>query len=80
MTGFTLLLTAVVVFFLVAAACFPLNDGLRAMLTSVGLIDPLTEFVGSMNQPLTFVATFVGSPAMSLVPLEASTANGTFPP
>lgn len=45
--------------FLVAAACFPLNDAIRAMLTGAGLIDPLTEFVGSMNQPLTFVATFV---------------------
>ena len=45
--------------FLVAAVCFPLNDAIRAMLTSAGLIDPLTEFVGSMNQPLTFVATFV---------------------
>ena len=45
--------------FLVAAACFPLNDAIRAMLTSAGLIDPLTEFVGSMSQPITFVATFV---------------------
>lgn len=45
--------------FLVAAACFPLNDAIRAMLTSAGLIDPLTEFVGSMNQLLTFFATFV---------------------
>lgn len=44
--------------FLVAAACFPLNDAIRAMLTDAGLIDPLTEFVGSMSQPLTFVATF----------------------
>ena len=44
--------------FLVAAACFPLNDAIRAMLTSVGLIDPLTEFVGAMSQPLSFVATF----------------------
>ena len=45
--------------FLVAAACFPLNDAIRAMLASAGLIGPLTEFVGSMSQPLTFVATFV---------------------
>jgi hypothetical protein len=45
--------------FLVAALCFPLNDAIRAMLTSAGLIDPLTELIGSMNQPLTFVATFV---------------------
>jgi hypothetical protein len=45
--------------FLVAAAFFPLNDAIRAMLTSAGLIDPLTEFVGSMSQPITFVATFV---------------------
>ena len=45
--------------FLAAAAFFPLNDAIRSLLASFGLIDPLTEFVGSMNQPLTFVATFV---------------------
>lgn len=45
--------------FLVAALCFPLNDAIRTMLTSAALIDPLTEFVGSMSQPFTFVATFV---------------------
>lgn len=45
--------------FLVAAACFPLNDAIRAGLASAGSIDPLTELVGSMSQPLTFVATFV---------------------
>lgn len=45
--------------FLVAAACFPLNDAIRFLLASTGLIDPLTEMVASMSQPLTFVATFV---------------------
>jgi len=44
---------------LVAAACFPLNDFIRSLLTSTGLIDPLTETVASMSQPFTFVATFV---------------------
>ena len=44
--------------FLVAALCFFLNEGIRSVLTSFGLIDPLTEIVGSMSQPLTFVATF----------------------
>ena len=45
--------------FLLAACCFPLNDALRAALSNFGLIDPLTQFVGSMSQPLTFVGTFV---------------------
>jgi hypothetical protein len=44
--------------FLAAAFCFPLNDVIYALLTSLGLIDPLTELVGSMSQPLAFVATF----------------------
>ena len=45
--------------FLVAAFCFPLNDAIRALLAKASLVDPLTEFVGSMSQPPTFVATFV---------------------
>ena len=45
--------------FLAAALCFPLNDAIRLLLANFGLIDPLTELVGSMSQPLTFIATFV---------------------
>jgi hypothetical protein len=44
--------------FLVAGLCFFLNEGIRSLLASFGLIDPLTEVVGSMSQPLTFIATF----------------------
>ncbi len=44
--------------FLAAAACFFLNEAIRSLLTSFGLIDPLTAFVGSMSQPLTFTGTF----------------------
>ncbi len=44
--------------FLLAASFFLLNELIRSLLTSFSLIDPLTEFVGSMSQPLTFVATF----------------------
>ena len=44
--------------FLVAALCFFLNEGIRSVLTSFDLIDPLTEVVGSMSQPLTFIAAF----------------------
>ena len=44
--------------FLVAGACFFLNEAIGSLLTSFGLIDPLTAFVGSMSQPLTFIATF----------------------
>ena len=44
--------------FLVAGFCFPLNEAIRSLLTRFGLIDPLTEIVGSMSQPLTFVASF----------------------
>ncbi|WP_332768712.1 hypothetical protein [Phenylobacterium sp.] len=44
--------------FLVAGFCFFLNEAIRSLLTRFGLIDPLTEIVGSMSQPLTFVASF----------------------
>lgn len=45
--------------FLIAGACFIANEAIRSLLASFGLIDPLTEIVGSMRQPLTFVATFM---------------------
>ena len=45
--------------FLVPGLGFFLNEAIRSSLTSFGLIDPLTQFVGSMNRPMTFVATFV---------------------
>jgi len=44
--------------FLVAGFCFFLNEAIRFLLMSFGLIDPLTEIVGSMSQPLTFIASF----------------------
>ena len=44
--------------FLAAGFCFPFNDAIYSLLTSLGLIDPLTDIVGSMSQPLTFVAIF----------------------
>lgn len=44
--------------FLVAGLCFFLNEAIRSLLTSFGLINPLTELVGSMSQPLTFIASF----------------------
>ena len=44
--------------FLVPGLGFFLNEAIRSLLTNFGLIDPLTEFVGSMSQPLTFVASF----------------------
>ncbi|MEW5683959.1 MAG: hypothetical protein AB1942_03465 [Pseudomonadota bacterium] len=44
--------------FLAAALCFPLNEAIRALLTRYDLIDPLTAFVGSLSQPLTFLAGF----------------------
>ena len=44
--------------YLLAAAFFVLNEVIRSVLTAVDLIDPLTRFVGSLSQPVTFVATF----------------------
>lgn len=44
--------------FLVAALCFVLNEVIRSLLARFGLIDPLTEFIGSMSQPLTFIGSF----------------------
>ena len=58
--------------FLLAAAFFPLNDAIRSLLAGFGLIDPLTELVGAISQPLTFTATFV-----LMVSLLAATALPT---
>lgn len=44
--------------FLAAGFCFPFNDAIYSLLTSLGLIDPLTEIVGSMSQTLAFITTF----------------------
>jgi hypothetical protein len=44
---------------LLAASFFGLNDWIRSVLADRGLIGPLTELVGSMNQTLTFVGTFL---------------------
>lgn len=44
--------------FLVPGLGFFLNEAIRSLLASFGLIDPLTELVGSMSQPLTFIASF----------------------
>lgn len=44
--------------FLLAALFFFLNELIRSSLSRFDLIDPLTEFVGSMSQPVTFIGTF----------------------
>jgi hypothetical protein len=44
--------------FLLPGLFFFLNDAIRSLLTAQGLIDPLTGFVGSLSQPLTFAVTF----------------------
>lgn len=44
--------------FLFAGSFFFINEAIRSLLARYGLIDPLTQIVGSMSQPLTFVATF----------------------
>lgn len=44
--------------YLLAGFCFWLNEGIRSLLTQSGLIDPLTRLIGSMSQPITFVASF----------------------
>ncbi len=44
---------------MLAAVYFLLNEVIRASLAKRELIGPLTEFVGSMNKPLTFVGSFV---------------------
>lgn len=45
--------------FLVAGGSFFLNQQIGALLRSNNLIDPLTEVVGSMSQPFTFIGSFV---------------------
>ena len=44
--------------FLAAGFSFPLNDAISSLLTSLGLIDALTQAVASMSKPLTFIAAF----------------------
>jgi hypothetical protein len=44
--------------FLLAGSFFVLNEFIRSLLTKSKLIEPLTEFVGSMNQAFTFVGSF----------------------
>lgn len=43
---------------LLAGVFFLLNEAIRSYLTKQDLIQPLTEFVGSMNQTLTFAGSF----------------------
>jgi hypothetical protein len=50
--------------FLAAGASLLLNEAIRAALTSLDLIDPLTAAVGSLSQPFTFVLTFALLSAM----------------
>lgn len=44
--------------FLLAGAFYFLNGAVQSLLASFGLVDPLTRAVGSLSQPLTFVAGF----------------------
>jgi hypothetical protein len=44
--------------YLLAGLFFVLNEVIRSWLARNQLIEPITEFVGSMNQPVTFVGSF----------------------
>jgi hypothetical protein len=44
--------------FLLAALFFPLTEWIRSLLEASDLIDPLTEFVGSLSKPVTFIGVF----------------------
>jgi hypothetical protein len=44
--------------YLATGLCFFLNEAIRSLLASADLIDPLTELVGSMSKPVTFVGAF----------------------
>lgn len=44
--------------FLLAPLSFAVNEAVRSLLARFDLIDSLTEYVGSMSQPLTFIGTF----------------------
>lgn len=45
--------------FLLVASFFSVNEWLNSLLAKYDLIDPLTEGVGSMSQPLAFIGGFV---------------------
>ena len=44
--------------FLLAPLSLPLNELIRWQLTNFDLIEPLTAFVGSLSQSLTFIGSF----------------------
>jgi hypothetical protein len=58
--------------YLLAPLSFLANEAIRAHLTARALIDPLTELVGGMSQPLIFVGTF----ALMLAVLSVTTLPG----
>jgi hypothetical protein len=45
--------------FLLAGALHSINELINALLAGINLIEPLTQFVGSLSQPYTFVGTFI---------------------
>lgn len=54
--------------YLLVASFFVVNELIRSALTSNKLIQPLTEFVGALSQPITFVSAF----ALTLIILLAT--------
>jgi O-antigen/teichoic acid export membrane protein len=44
---------------LLVSSFFSLNDYINTLLIKHNLIQPLTEFVGSFNQLITFLGTFI---------------------
>ncbi|MEJ8844331.1 hypothetical protein WG954_18190 [Lacibacter sp. H375] len=44
---------------LLCSSFFIINDFINSILIKNGLIQPLTEFIGSLNQPVTFFVSFI---------------------
>lgn len=45
--------------FLLAAVFFGVNEVIKTLLTRFDLMDAVTAFVGSLSQPMTFIASFI---------------------
>lgn len=61
---------------LLAASFFSLNEWIKSYLAERDLIDPLTEFVGSLSQPFTFAGSFAVV-AVLLASTGILSGNGT---
>lgn len=65
--------------FVMACACFNLNEAIQVLLTSNGLIEPLMQLVGTQSQPISFVTTFLGMALVLAAMVVPASRGGGLP-